>query len=636
MSSRLDFYFRQRVTEAELDLAFALLEQADRNLSSDIGVFGLVHGADAAPHTPVADLTIHLSAPAVGYDRLGQRIFFGTEQRVDCSVDDAGLPTAVAAVGKERWLGVFLRFDRLLSDPRTDGNSQQVYFRRDESFQLVVRQGAEANAGAAQKLALQPDELLVCDVLRRFGQTQLVAGDLDASRRQSFKFVTGDAVEVVSGAWAAIAPAVPTVQAAFDAADELLAEHFRGTAHLHTAAHVAATPHGFLAATNVQAALDELVDDLATSTAGSPGALRVGADAVAGAPNALPAGTVDSQLAQLLGWLNAHLAAPVRAHAASAISAAPHNTISGTNVQAQLQEIVTALAATTAGAAGATLVGADALAGAPSAIPAGTVQQALAALLDLVNAHAARAAGAHAASAIALADAADLLNAGDVEKAIAEVVDAYGKDHFRANEATAGQHRTIHQPKISGLRALLWDSEGNGGAGGHLRVYSDGDLIWFTLNAVWTGTGWARDSVDLTSGGFRFSRGDFAFFHEPAGAPTFLNWSRTWELPMAASLNNSGLEVSGSIQEVGRVALYFTNPEPGGPHMIQAGGAVTFRSRFRNVPSSVTLTPTDVGPNLNGNPQVTSIDRDGFVYFATPVLPPLASTSWLGKYTAIA
>jgi hypothetical protein len=216
MSSRLDFYFRQRVTEAELDLAFALLEQADRNLASDIGVFGLIHGAEVAPHTPVTDLTIHLSAPAVGYDRLGQRIFFGTEQRVDCSIDDAGLPTAVTAAGKERWLGVFLRFDRLLSDPRTDGNSQQVYFRRDESFKLVVRQGAEANAGAAQKVALQPDELLACDVLRRFGQTQLAAGDMDASRRQSFKFVTGNAVEVVAGAWSAIAPAAPTAERQLD------------------------------------------------------------------------------------------------------------------------------------------------------------------------------------------------------------------------------------------------------------------------------------------------------------------------------------------------------------------------------------------------------------------------------------
>ena len=45
MADRLDYYFRQRVTEAELDLGFELLEKADRNLAADIGVYGIVSGA---------------------------------------------------------------------------------------------------------------------------------------------------------------------------------------------------------------------------------------------------------------------------------------------------------------------------------------------------------------------------------------------------------------------------------------------------------------------------------------------------------------------------------------------------------------------------------------------------------------
>jgi hypothetical protein len=52
----------------------------------------------------------------------------------------------------------------------------------------------------------------------------------------------------------------------------------------------------------VQAALDELIDDLGTGAVGSSGATRVGIDAAAGAPNALPAGSVKGQLAQLLGF----------------------------------------------------------------------------------------------------------------------------------------------------------------------------------------------------------------------------------------------------------------------------------------------------------------------------------------------
>jgi len=41
MADRTDFYFRQKVTEAELDLAFALLEKADRNIAADIGGYGI-------------------------------------------------------------------------------------------------------------------------------------------------------------------------------------------------------------------------------------------------------------------------------------------------------------------------------------------------------------------------------------------------------------------------------------------------------------------------------------------------------------------------------------------------------------------------------------------------------------------
>lgn len=94
---------------------------------------------------------------------------------------------------------MFLRFERLLSDPRTDGNSQQVFFRRDESFEVVVRQGATAPIGAAAKVPLEPDELLICDVPRTNGPAQILAPDIDVSRRQAFVFAQGDAVEIVSG-----------------------------------------------------------------------------------------------------------------------------------------------------------------------------------------------------------------------------------------------------------------------------------------------------------------------------------------------------------------------------------------------------------------------------------------------------
>jgi len=388
MADRLDYYFRQKVTEAELDLGFELLEKADHNLAADIGIYGVVSGAVPTQHAPIADLTIDLSAPGRAYDRLGQRVFFGTGQTVNLAVDSTGIPTEVSNSTQERWLGVFLRFKRLLSDPRTDGNSQQVLFRRDESFELVVRQGPQAAIGAAPKVPLVDDELLVCDVRRRAGQLQILNADITVARRQAFVFAHGDAVQVLSGLWTAISAASNTVQAALDSVDQLLAGHFAATSHRHKAQDVDYTPHGFIAATTVKGALDELVDDLSSTTQGSPGAARVGADAVAGTPHALPAGSVDGQLSQTLAWLNAHEGAAANAHAASAISATPHSFIAATSVQAQLQEIATDLQSQANPASGASLVGNDAQAGTPYALTAGSVRDQVRADAQHLNTHA--------------------------------------------------------------------------------------------------------------------------------------------------------------------------------------------------------------------------------------------------------
>lgn len=403
MADRLDYFFRQRVTEAELDLGFELLEKADRNIAADIGLFGVITGAEPSPHTPVADLTIDLTAPTRAYDELGQRIFFGTSQIVNCAVDYAGIPTEVPLPGQERWLGVFLKFDRLLSDPRTDGNSQDVYFRRDESFAFVVRQGPPAPVGAATKVPLVAGELLLCDVRRQNGQLQIQNADIDVARRQAFVFAQADSVEIVSGSWSILDPAVNTVQSGLDEVDAELAGHFAGTARRHAATAVDIAPHGFVAAGNVEAAVHELIDDLSSSTSGAAGALRVGADAVPGTPNALPAGNVDGQLSQLLGWLNSHVGAASGAHAASAITAAVHNYIAGTSVQAQLQEIVTTLLAQTAGTPGSLRIGADAVSGTPNSLTAGTVDAQLSTLLGDINTHITNATGAHAASAVSYA-----------------------------------------------------------------------------------------------------------------------------------------------------------------------------------------------------------------------------------------
>ena len=634
MADRVDFYFRQRVTEAELDLAFALLEKADRDLAADLNIYGIVSGAVPAPHEPVPDLTVDLTAPARAYDNLGQRMFFGTGQTVDCAVDLVGIPTDVATVGNERWLGIFLRFKRQLSDPRTDGNSQQVFFRRDESFELVVRQAPEGAIGVAPKPALQADELLLCDVRRRPGQTQLLVADLDTSRRQAFIFAQGTSVAVTTGTWSILQPLAATVQAAFDEADAELRDHFTAVARRHAATAIDYAPHGFVGAGNVQGAVDELIDDLATGAVGSSGASRVGVDAAAGAPNALPAGSVKSQLAQLLGFLNTHVSAPTAAHNAAAIAATPHNNVAGTNVQSQLQEIVTDLVATGAASPGAGLVGVDAIAGAPTAIAAGTLRAALVTLLGGLNGHVNQANGAHAASAVSVADSGNNLNAANVEAALAEILDAVEGDHFRGNEANAGQHRAIRQPPLGGTKALIRDSNASGAAATHLRIYADGSSVWFTLNASWDGAQWVRDSGGTFCGAFRFARNEIEFLHEDSFAATFTTWTRTWRLPMSSTVN-SAFELTGTVREVGRVGMEWSNADSA-TRTLAGGGSVTFRNRFPATPSSITFSALNTSSGFSGSPSSYFADREGFGVFSYQTMASLSTVWWFGTYTAIA
>ncbi|MBN2715753.1 MAG: hypothetical protein JXX14_07850 [Deltaproteobacteria bacterium] len=555
MADRTDFYFRQRVTEAELDIAFELLEKADRNLAADIGVYGIVSGAEPSQHQPVADLSIDLIAPARAYDHLGQRIFIGTDQVVDLSVDHAGIPTEVASSGNERWMAVFLKFERLLSDPRTDGNSQQVFFRRDESFQIIVRQAAEGVIGSAGKVPLVEGELLVCDVLRRAGQTQIIGTDIDNSRRQAFVFAQGDAVEVVSGLWNVLQPAVNSVQAALDEVDAELNAHFGATARRHTAANIDYQPHGFIAANNLQAAVNELIDDLNAATDGSAGASRVGADAVAGTPRALPAGNVDGQLSQLLGFLNTHLAAVT---------------------------------------------------------------------------------GAHNASAIAVTDTQNYLNAANVESALAECINAFDDDHYRGNETNAGYHRTIRQPDMGTGMILLWDARGNGSDYGRFRVYADSSTVYFVINAYYdtSNNQWTRDTINSWSGGFSLSRNAFTIMHEHSFDATFPMWESTWRLPMSAS-TNSAFETTGTIEEEGRLGFQATNTADSG-RQITMGSAVTFRSRFPAAPSSITLAVDDASMGWNGTPYVYHTDRDGFAYYSYQWVNGYGGAFWFGRYTAIA
>jgi hypothetical protein len=94
-------------------------------------------------------------------------------------------------------------------------------------------------------------------------------------------------------------------------------------------------------------------------------------------------------------------------------------------------------------------------------------------------------------------------------------------------------------------------------------------------------------------------------------------------------------EITGNIQEMGRLGMEFNNPGAAAQTFI-VGHAITFRSRSPTVAlSSITLTPTFT-QNFTGNPTISLVDQDGFRYFTTQTLAAGIDAFWYGTYTALA
>ena len=191
MANRLDYFFRQKVTEAELDEGFNKLELADRKLMSDQGLVGIFSGAIVTEKAGTPDLSVDVSGPAVVYNQQGERTSFSPLQNLDVSLDENAVSTTVAAGGNEKTLSVFVEFDRLLSDSRLDGNNNPVFFKRDESFKLNVAQSAEAALGTSVPPALRADQILLADILLINGQTSVLNADINsfATNRREDAFV---------------------------------------------------------------------------------------------------------------------------------------------------------------------------------------------------------------------------------------------------------------------------------------------------------------------------------------------------------------------------------------------------------------------------------------------------------------
>lgn len=334
---RLNWYFLQKVTNQELNLAFDQVEARLLARAVDTALTG-VHGdlatALKVEQNGTPNQTVNVRA-GVAYDQLGNRMSVASTTNVNVAVDAFAASTQVASSGNEKWVSLFLKFTRNNYDPRTDGNGVTVQFRRDASVTFFVKQGTEAPTGTATRPALEADGILLADILRTFNDNTIVDGDIDITRRQDAFVIAGSPTSIRRGL---VKDAIADVLAALNA-------HVVDTSDAHDASAISF--NGFpqwadsttTGATEVEAALDGIVSALA----GFTGAQKVGAASYTSGSRTVSAGSAKSQINAIVDMI-AGLAAAEITYAGSG-QWKDTTTVGAATVEAAIDEVVADLAA---------------------------------------------------------------------------------------------------------------------------------------------------------------------------------------------------------------------------------------------------------------------------------------------------
>lgn len=102
-----------------------------------------------------------------------------------------------------------------------------------------------------------------------------------------------------------------------------------------------------------------------------------------------------------------------------------------------------------------------------------------------------------------------------------------------------------------------------------------------------------------------------------------------------SSTVNSAFELTGTVREVGRVGMEWSNADSA-TRILAGGGSVTFRSQFPATPSSITFSALNTSSGFSGSPSSYFADRDGFGVFSYQAMAGTSTVWWFGTYTAIA
>lgn len=180
-----DWFYKQVVSPGELSAAFEAADDALRGMVTTLGIFGLAVGGDVVPAAPTPSMSVFVKGPVLAYDDQGDRIYLPDAQlAVNLAQDENNASTAIYTPQQERYLGVFIKFTRTLSDPRTDGDGNEIFFARLEGAEVVVAAGAPAPVGTASRAALRDGHVLLADVRIITGQTQVTSQHILTDRTQ--------------------------------------------------------------------------------------------------------------------------------------------------------------------------------------------------------------------------------------------------------------------------------------------------------------------------------------------------------------------------------------------------------------------------------------------------------------------
>lgn len=226
-----------------MDDVFDFAENADHQLQNDNGYVGIAQGQEVSEAFPTPNLTVDITL-GVAYDQLGQRVFINADQNLDLSVDSNALPTSVAGGGNEKWVSVFAAFDRVLSDPRVDGNGIPLQYDRAESFQFIVDQAAEAAAGTP---AVYTSTIAEVYPLVN-GQTLFLV--VDNTPTQTITFLSGDFAAIGAATAAEVASVIQANTTGLTAVDnggdvEIMSLMTGPTASVHEVGGTAAQSFAF-------------------------------------------------------------------------------------------------------------------------------------------------------------------------------------------------------------------------------------------------------------------------------------------------------------------------------------------------------------------------------------------------------